>query len=173
LAKALGATDKGAAMNAAFQAQMNDYNARTPADVTAMMIWAYQDFLFRYQSNLMPTEFFPVLGTTNVLGFNEEATSPEDAFAMLAAENILALDPDVILVFTSHRSSMKANPAYGRLSAVQNDRVYAIGQQYSQAAGPIARRVMLEEIAHLLYPDTFAAPADLPDDARAVPLTLQ
>jgi iron complex transport system substrate-binding protein len=173
MATALGAKNEGVAMNASFQAQMDDYAARAPSDVTAMMIWAYQDFLFGYQDNLMPTAFFPILGATNVLGFNEDAESPEEAFVMLEAEDILALDPDVILVFSSHGSAMKTNPAYERLSAVQNERVYAIGQQYSQAAGPIARRVVLEEIAHLLYPKTFAVPADLPADARAVPLSLK
>lgn len=170
MAAALGAPDVGDAMNDAYRGLIDAYRDKAPGDVSVMLIWAYQDLLFGYQGNLMPAELFDALKAENVLGYSQETESPADAVIMVEAEDILAADPEVLLVFTSHGSVIKNNPAYERLRAVREGRAFAVGQHYSQSTGPIARRVILEELAALLYPDFFELPADLPEAARAMPL---
>ena len=170
MAAALGDPEIGDVMNDAYRSLIDTYRDKVPGGVSVMLIWAYQDLLFGYQGNLMPAELFDALKAENVLGYNQEIENPADAVIMVEAEDILAADPDVLLVFTSHGSVVKNNPAYARLSAVQDERAFAVGQHYSQSTGPIARRLVLEELAALLYPDIFAPPADLPEAARATPL---
>ncbi|MEM9438956.1 MAG: ABC transporter substrate-binding protein [Pseudomonadota bacterium] len=170
MATALGEVETGTKMNTEFKALLTDYRTNSPGDVSVLLIWAYQDFLFGYQNNLLPAEFFETLSATNVLGRSELSEDPDNATITLEVEDILRHDPDVILVFTSHGTTIKANPAYEKLSAVRNGRIFAVGQQYTQPTGPIARSVVLREMAHLLYPETFEPPQDLLEAARAQPL---
>ncbi|MEM1427917.1 MAG: ABC transporter substrate-binding protein [Pseudomonadota bacterium] len=163
---ALGAPQDATALNIAFEQRASQLREAAPGGVTVVFLWAFGEMLFAYHDNLLPAEFLPILGATNPLGFQEGA-DPADAFKMMETEEILAIDPDVLIVYASHGGELQANPAFARLSAVQNGRVYEVGQQYAQATGPIARRMVLEELAHLLYPDTFAPPADLPAASRA------
>lgn len=171
VAAAIGEAEAGAALNDAFRARLAEVGARAPGGTTVMMIWVFGDMIAAYHDNILPAQFFPLLGAENPLGVQEDA-APGDAFAVLEAEDVLAADPDVLLVYASHGGALAASPVFARLRAVQNGRVHAVGQHYIQSTGPIARRFLLEEVAHLLYPETFDPPSDLPEAARARPLDL-
>lgn len=170
LGAALGAVEKAKALNADFLALADELAAQAPAEPRSVVfIWSFQDTLYGYQDNILTAQLIGKLGTRNPLGFNEDAETPDNAFVVLEAEDLLALDPDVILMHISHGGAAKHNPAYERLKAYKSGRIYSVGHQYSQPSGPIARELVLREAAHLIYPETFPAP-DMPDLARATPV---
>ena len=78
-------------------------------------------------------------------------------------ETMLDADPDVILHLwgttpnydmTDVRERLRNHETGGRLSAVEDDRVYASGMRYQ---GPIMNLFQLEMTAKQLYPDAFGA----------------
>lgn len=166
---ALGKAEEGKASNEAFRALVADYEAKAPGGVSALFVWSYYDTLFGYQTNLLPSEFLPLLKADNVLGMGDVDEAVQ-AFVPLEAEDLVSLDPDVFFLFVSHGEEGKANPAYAQMRSVQNGRAWLVGDHYSQPTGPIARDLVFREIAHLLYPETFAAP-ELPEGSAAQALT--
>ncbi|MEM9584387.1 MAG: ABC transporter substrate-binding protein [Pseudomonadota bacterium] len=170
LGEVLGEKEKVASFNADFLALVDDLAAKAPAEPReALVIWSFHNTLYGYQENLMMAEMISRIGVVNPLGRNENVNSAENAFQVLEAEDLLKIDPDVILMFVSHGGAVPFHPAYERLKAYQNGEIYSVGYQYSQPSGPIAREMALLEAAHLIYPDVFDAP-DMPEAARAVPL---
>ncbi|RKD97947.1 ABC transporter substrate-binding protein [Halopiger aswanensis] len=93
---------------------------------------------------------------------------PVDAFgddvssgAQIDMETLIEADPDVIISFggmhpdtdmASIRTELENDPVGQKLTAVQNDRIYAQGARYQ---GPILNLFQLEMTAKQLYPDTF------------------
>jgi len=109
----------------------------------------------------------------NAPGFLTAHTRPlgaPDAFADLSFEGpsvqidyeqLIEADPDVLLtLFTLSpsysiadvRSSLESDPLASRVSAVEDDRVYAQGARYH---GPLMHLFQLEMTAKELYPDRF------------------
>ena len=165
---ALGKGDEGKASNEAFRALIAEYEAKAPGDVSALFVWSYYDTLYGYQTNLLPSEFLPLLKAENVLGMGEVDDAVQ-AFVPLEAEDLLSLDPDYFFLFVSHGEEGKTNPAYAQMRSVKEGHAYLVGDHYSQPTGPIARELVFREIAHLLYPETFAAP-ELPEGSAATVL---
>ena len=170
LGKVLGAEAEADALNSSFLDSIEKLAAQTPAEPRSVLfIWSYQNTLYGYQENVLTAELIARLGAVNPLGRNEEAETPDNAFVVLEAEDLLKLNPDVMMFFVSHGGAVPHNPVYERLSAFKNNRIYSVGYQYTQPSGPIARDLVLREAAYLIWPETFAKP-DMPDGARAVPL---
>ncbi|SMR83533.1 iron complex transport system substrate-binding protein [Aliiroseovarius halocynthiae] len=167
MGRALGRDADVAAMNRDYIALINDYAARAPKEQKeAVFIWSFHDTLYGYRENLTTADIIKQAGTSNPLGRAEQLESADDAFVVLEAEDLLAIDPDVIFMFISHGGAAKFNAAYERLKAYKAGQIYSVGYQYSQPSGPIAREMILREVAHLVYPETFEKP-DMPDTARA------
>ena len=167
---ALGQPAKAETLNNDFVALIDELKAQVPSEPqSTLFIWAFQNVFYGYQENLMTTELMAKLGAVNPLGRNSNSEEMNNAFVILEVEDLLKHDPDVIMMFVSHGGDVAFNPAYERLKAFKNNRIYSVGYQYSQPSGPIARELVLREAAHLIWPDTFAAP-DMPEDARAVPV---
>jgi len=103
------------------------------------------------------------LADTRPLGA-EDAFAEEDwasLWGTVGYETMLNADPDVILHLwgatprydmAAVRERLREDEAGGRLSAVENDRVYASGMRYQ---GPIMNLFQLEMTAKQLYPDAF------------------
>ncbi|MBO9476057.1 ABC transporter substrate-binding protein [Shimia sp. R11_0] len=173
LGTALGAQAETQKLDEAFSALMQEYGARAPKEGReVMVIWSFQDTLYGYQDGLTATDIIGALGTVNPLGMLADRESPDTGFIVLETEDLLAHDPDAILMFISHGGTPKYSPAYERLKAYKNGQFYSVGYQYSQPSGPIARELVLREAAHLIYPEVFDAP-DMPEVARAVPVTFE
>lgn len=171
LGEALGYASEARALNSQFEQLRAEYTARTQGQGPSyLFLWNYYDTFYAYQDNLMPTQLLSDLGAKNLVGRNENVDLAENAFKVLDAEQVLALNPDYLFVFSSHGGPIKANPVYQRVNAIKNGNAYYVGYQYSQPSGPIARDMVVREAAHLLYPDLFEAP-DIPEAARAVPLS--
>lgn len=116
-----------------------------------------------------PTE--PYIYNVDTPGFLTAHTrplQPVDAFAddvvsgsQIDMETLISADPDIILVFggmhpgtdmASIRTALEDDPVGQKLTAVQNNRIYAQGARYQ---GPILNLFQLEMTAKQLYPDTF------------------
>lgn len=67
----------------------------------------------------------------------------------------------------------ESNPIWSQLSAVKNNRVFYVGDQWVETNGPIAREIVLREAAHYLYPDTFPAIDVKAEAAKLIPAELQ
>ena len=170
MGKALGQEASAEALNTNFVALIDEMKSQVPAKPqSTLFIWSFQNVFYGYQENLMTTELIAKLGAVNPLGRNPNSDEMGNAFIILEAEDLLKHDPDVIMMFVSHGGDVAYNPAYERLKAYKNNRIYSVGYQYSQPSGPIARELVLREAAHLIWPDTFDAP-DMPEAARAVPV---
>ena len=87
-------------------------------------------------------------------------------------------------VFDSQREWSKAkaenanaesdyNEASVQLTAVKNNRVFYVGDQWVETNGPIAREIVLREAAHYLYPDTFPKVDVRTEAAKLIPPEIQ
>ncbi|MGR3622365.1 ABC transporter substrate-binding protein [Pseudophaeobacter sp.] len=170
LAEAYGAGEKAVALNSAFAQLRADLRVEPQGDApTFLFIWHYFDTMYAHQNNLMAAEILSGLGAENLVGFNPSAETADQAVKVVEAEDLLLMDPDVLLVFTSHGDTVKHNRVFDQLTAVKTGRAHMVGFQYSQPGGPIARELVLREGAHLLFPDRHARP-DGPDGAMARPI---
>ncbi len=168
LAKAFGKGEQLTKLNDEFNELVLDYNEKTKAGQTAMFIWVWGDENYAYYSESMVGSLIELLNVKNIMGYNILSKVETTNIARpIDAEELLTLNPDVIFAFRAEGNNFKNNPVYKQLKAIKNNRFYSVGQQYSQSHGPIARQMVLKEMAHLLYPDTFEKP-DLPKGAGAV-----
>lgn len=167
---ALGTTEKAKAMNDDFLDLQAYYASHAGKDgPTFLYLWNFFDTLYAYQDNLMSAGLLSELGAENLVGYNSIVESPEQAFLPVDPEELLKLNPDVLLVYTPS-GPPQDHPVYSRLKAVKTGRAYAVSDHWSEPSGPIARELVLREGAALLYPDLFDPPS-LPDGAQAQPLT--
>ncbi|MFQ6099953.1 MAG: ABC transporter substrate-binding protein [Anaerolineae bacterium] len=97
-------------------------------------------------------EFIQMAGGTNLAG------TQESAWVQLNAEEIVAQDPEVIILgdaaFGTTPESVAQRPGWDVISAVQNGRVYPIDDNLISRPGP---RVVegIEELARLIHPELF------------------
>ncbi len=98
-------------------------------------------------------ELYIILNATPI------ANDPERPFPQLTLDAIIEADPEVIIVAHSGASpeSIKARPGWQDISAVKDDRVYAVDPDIVNRPGP---RLVdgLETLARLLHPDLFGEP---------------
>jgi len=112
------------------------------------------------------------LADTRPLGARD-AFADEDwsnLWGTVGYETMLDADPDVVLHLwgatpnydmAAVRERLRSDELGGRLSAVENDRVYASGMRYQ---GPIMNLFQLEMTAKQLYPDAFGEWPGLSED---------
>ncbi|THF61510.1 ABC transporter substrate-binding protein [Pseudothauera nasutitermitis] len=166
-ATALGEGARGEALNAAFLARLDDYARQAPGGVSVVFLWHWADVPFAFYDHHLTTHLLGRLGAVNLQGASPtpELRSPDSA--AIGMEALLALDPDVIISFKGDDGPFVDHPVWPRLKAVNNGRAWRVGDQYVMPHGPIARDMVLRELAHLLYPAHFPAPGDIPAGARA------
>lgn len=173
LGEALGYAKEATALNDQFQAMRENFANKakeSKQSPTYLFLWNFHDTFYAFQDNLMSAQLLSDLGARNLVGYNKAVDLAENAFKILDPEQLLALNPDYLFVFSSHGGPIKHNPIFERLNAIKNGHAYSVGYQYSQPSGPIARELVVREGAHLLFPDLFDAP-DMPEAARAQTLT--
>lgn len=171
-ATALGQGQKGVEINNAFEETLNDYSEKAPGGISAMFVWMWQDTPYAYYDHPMPASYLGALKARNVMGANPNVMMKENFGVPLSFEDLLTKDPEVLIMFRAEGNEYPNNPVFQRLKSVKNSRAYHVGYQYSQPTGPLAREIVLKEIAHLLYPDTFEKP-DLPKGVAAEPVRFE
>jgi iron complex transport system substrate-binding protein len=108
--------------------------------------------LFTAAPNSFVGDLYTILKAQNI------AAGTAQAFPQLSQEAIIQQDPEVIIladvVAGESPETVKARPGWGGISAVKNNRIYAIDPDIVSRPGP--RLVdALETLAKLLYPDRF------------------
>jgi len=169
VSRALGREQEGERLNREFIADLERLGQTAPGGVSAALLVSSSETPFAYYDNFLPANLLTKLNGVNVVGAAPRGDDQSLGYR-ISLEALLALDPDVLFVFPSiQQQAYRNNPIWPYLTAVRSGRVYQVGQHWKEGAGPIARGYILNEMAHLLYPETFPAPA-MPEQIRSRPL---
>lgn len=166
LARALGMSERGAAINAAYQAIARDFSARAPGGVSAALLWGAGDAPLAYHDHYMSAGMIGLLKGTNIAGPSRNPRNTVEFGSRINFEDLLQRDPDVLFVMMPNDANINRHPLWARLKAVRGGRAHAVGFHWMEVHGPLAREQVLREMAHLLYPAVFSVPP-LPERARA------
>lgn len=170
LADALGKHSAGTQINAAFENTLSAYNRKAPGGVSVVFLWHWADTIYAFYDHHITTHIMRELRGDYTMGPTPTPELKKPDATVLSMEKLLTLNPDVIISFTGDDKPISYHPVWQRLDAVKTSRAYRVGDQYVMTHGPIAREMVLKELAYLLYPTTFSEPSDIPDAARAKPL---
>lgn len=164
--KALNREVRGEQLNRNFRRQVEQLAAQAPGGQRALFLWIWADTPMAYysDSHLTP-ELMTALKADNLMGSDPDGRKAH----VLPMEQLYQLNPDVILLFQGDSGPLPFHPVWPQLNAWKNKRIWRVSDQYVEPHGPIARELVLQEMAHLLYPDRFDAPTNLPEAARARP----
>ncbi|ABC91454.1 probable ferrichrome ABC transporter, substrate-binding protein [Rhizobium etli CFN 42] len=172
LSKLLGRPERGEQLNADFRKHLAEFAAKAPKDVHPrfMIMWGGAT-PFAFHTENTSASIVAAIGGDNVPG----PKTPGGEFGIdLSLETMLEKDPEVIFVYDSGPDRPhESNPIWSQLSAVKNNRVFYVGDQWVETNGPIAREIVLREAAHYLYPDTFPAVDVKAEAVRLIPAELQ
>ncbi|GGO84683.1 ferrichrome ABC transporter substrate-binding protein [Marinobacterium nitratireducens] len=159
ISTALGKADEGRALNASFDARVAEYGNRAPGGISAVLLAGSGEAPFAYYDHFLSADLLGRLKATNATG---PSPTPEQSIPFgyqIGLEQLLALNPEVIFLFASStRHAYADNPIWPHLKAVRNGRVYEVGLHWKEGGGPIARNLILEEMAWRLYPEHFEQP---------------
>ena len=172
VAKLLGKPERGVELNKAFAAHLAEFAGKAPKDVHpryAIMWGGATPFAFHNENTA--ASIVNAIGGDNIAG-------PKDAggeFGIdLSLETMLEKDPEVLFIYDSGPDRPhEGNPIWSQLTAVKNNRVFYVGDQWVETNGPIAREIVLREAAHYLYPDTFPAVDVRAEAAKIIPAEAQ
>ncbi|OWO95949.1 ferrichrome ABC transporter substrate-binding protein [Rhizobium esperanzae] len=172
LSKLLGRPERGEQLNADFRKHLAEFAAKAPKDVHPrfLIMWGGAT-PFAFHTENTAASIVAAIGGDNVPG----PKSPGGEFGIdLSLETMLEKDPEVIFVYDSGPDRPhESNPIWSQLSAVKNNRVFYVGDQWVETNGPIAREIVLREAAHYLYPDTFPAVDVKAEAVKLIPAELQ
>lgn len=172
LAKILGKPERGAELNAAFTARLEDYARKAPQGVHPKFVIMFAgDAPFAFHTGNTAASIVAGIGGDNIVG----AIPPGGRFGTnISLEAVLEKDPDVIFIIDwGQERTHEANPIWSRLSAVRNKRVFYVADEWAETNGPIARELVLREAAHYLYPQAFPAVDVKAEAAKLIPAALQ
>ncbi|ACE91771.1 probable ferrichrome ABC transporter, substrate-binding protein [Rhizobium etli CIAT 652] len=172
LSKLLGKPERGEQLNADFRKHLAEFAAKAPRDKHPrfLIMWGGAT-PFAFHTENTSASIVAAIGGDNVPG----PKTPGGEFGIdLSLETMLEKDPEVIFVYDSGPDRPhESNPIWSQLSAVKNNRVFYVGDQWVETNGPIAREIVLREAAHYLYPDTFPAVDVKAEAAKLIPAELQ
>ncbi|MCH4545877.1 ABC transporter substrate-binding protein [Rhizobium changzhiense] len=172
LSKLLGKPERGEQLNTDFRKHLAEFAAKAPKDIHPrfMIMWGGAT-PFAFHTENTSASIVAAIGGDNIPG----PKTPGGEFGIdLSLETMLEKDPEVIFVYDSGPDRPhESNPIWSQLSAVKNNRVFYVGDQWVEANGPIAREIVLREAAHYLYPDTFPAVDVRAEAAKLIPAELQ
>ncbi len=172
ISKLLGQPERGLQLNADFRKHLAEFSEKAPKDKHPryMIMWGGAT-PFAFHTENTSASIASAIGGDNIAG----PKTPGGEFGIdLSLETMLEKDPEVIFVYDSGPDRPhESNPIWSQLSAVKNNRVFYVGDQWVETNGPIAREVVLREAAHYLYPDTFPAVDVRAEAAKLIPTSVQ
>ncbi len=127
------------------------------------------DVIYAFYDHHLTAKIMTDLGVTNSVGASPQPKIKKlDSAPPISMETLLKLNPDIIISFKGESGPPILNhPVWSKLQAVKNNKAYRVSDQYVMPHGPIARDMVLRELAYLFYPDNFEKPIDIPLDASA------
>ncbi len=175
LATILGQPERAQQLNADFKKHIEEFAAQAPKDVHPrfQVMWG-GDAPWTFYTENMTAAIVTALGGENIAGHNPTPHIPDNFGLEMSLEAMLAADPEVIFVYDyGPDRPHESNPIWQMLSAVKNNRVFYVGDEWVEAHGPIAREMVLREAAHYLYPDTFPMPDIRAEAAKIIPASVK
>ncbi len=167
LGQALGEQEKAKQINHQFEQLLMQYQKQTTAGTSAVLAWDWSGTLFAFYDHNFSAEIMKNLNVKNLMGASPTPELKKPDASLLSMEALMSLDPEVIIIFKGDDTPINPHPIWQRLSAVKNDRVYQVADQYIMPHGPLARELVLREMAHIFYPNLFNKPEKLLPAAQA------
>ncbi len=164
---ALGEQANAIKLNKDFTTRLNTYKNKAPGNLTVAMLWHWGDVAYAFYDHHLTINIMNELNVTNSIGASPQPEIKKLDSAPISMEKLLKLNPDVIISFKGENGPILNHPVWSKLKAVKNKRAYRVSDQYVMPHGPIARDMVLRELAYLFYPDNFEKPIDIPLDASA------
>lgn len=164
---ALGEQANAIKLNKDFATRLNTYKNKTAGNLTVAMLWHWGDVPYAFYDHHLTINIMNELNVTNSIGSSPQPDIKKLDSAPISMEKLLKLNPDVIISFKGESGPILNHPVWSKLKAVKNKRAYRVSDQYVMPHGPIARDMVLRELAYLFYPDNFEKPIDIPLDASA------
>lgn len=164
---ALGEQANAIKLNKDFATRLNTYKNKTAGNLTVAMLWHWGDVPYAFYDHHFTINIMNELNVTNSIGSSPQPEIKKLDSAPISMEKLLKLNPDVIISFKGESGPILNHPVWSKLKAVKNKRAYRVSDQYVMPHGPIARDMVLRELAYLFYPDKFEKPIDIPLDASA------
>lgn len=166
-ATALGEQRQAHRLNSAFAERLKAYSEKAPGGFTVVFLWHWADVPYGYYNHHLTMRIMRALKAENLVGPSPKPKIKKLDSAPVSMESLLKLDPDIIVSFKGDDGPIQNHPVWHKLKAVKNGRAYRVGDQYVMPHGPIARDMVLRELAYLFYPQQFAKPKDIPAPAQA------
>lgn len=166
-ASAMGEKQQATKLNRAFAEKLKAYHEKSPGGLTAVFLWHWADVPYGYFNQHLTMHIIKQLKVKNLIGDNPNPDIKKMDSAPVSMETLLKLNPDVILSFKGEHGPILNHPVWSKLKAVKNRRIYRVSDQYITSHGPVARDMVLRELAYLFYPKHFSKPDDIPIAARA------
>lgn len=173
LGAALGETETSAQLNTDFERLLNEFNQRAPGGVNAVILWHWADIPYGFYDHYLTTQILTALKVNNLVGASPTPSLKKPDSTVISMEALYAMNPDVIISFKGERGDFAYHPVWERLAAVKNQKAFRVNDQYVMPHGPIAREMVLREMAHLFYPEVFAKPTDIPQKAQATQMVFR
>lgn len=172
LAKILGKPERGVELNKEFRAHLAETAAKAPKGKHPRyaIMWG-GEVPFAFHDENTSASIVNAIGGENIAG----AMTPGGEFGIdLSLETMLEKDPEVLFIYDyGPDRPHENNPIWSQLTAVKNNRVFYVGDQWVETNGPIAREIVLREAAHYLYPDVFPKIDVKAEAAKLIPAELQ
>lgn len=172
LAKILGKPERGVELNKEFRAHLAETAAKAPKGKHPRyaIMWG-GEVPFAFHDENTSASIVNAIGGENIAG----AMAPGGEFGIdLSLETMLEKDPEVLFIYDyGPDRPHENNPIWSQLTAVTNNRVFYVGDQWVETNGPIAREIVLREAAHYLYPDVFPKIDVKAEAAKLIPAELQ
>jgi iron complex transport system substrate-binding protein len=172
LAKILGKPERGIELNKDFRAHLAEIAEKAPKDKRPRyaIMWG-GEVPFAFHDENTSASIVNAIGGENIAG----PMTPGGEFGIdLSLETMLEKDPEVLFIYDyGPDRPHENNPIWRELTAVKNNRVFYVGDQWVETNGPIAREVVLHEAAHYLYPDTFPKVDVKAEATKLIPTELQ
>lgn len=165
-AAAMGEADKATSLNADFAADLEAYGNKAPGGVSVVFLWHWADVPYAFYDHHMTMMIMSTLKGKNLVGPSPNSSIKKMDSAPISMEKLLQLNPDVIISFKGDDGPVKNHPVWPRLKAVKTGRAYRVNDQFIMSHGPIARDMVLRELAFILYPAVFPKPTDIPVAAQ-------
>lgn len=168
--KALGMTEQGTELNSDFEAQLTELKTTQLKPLSVVVLWHWSDVPYAFYDHHLTVALMSALNAKNSVGRSPQPEIKKLDSAPISMEALLKLNPDVIISFKGESGPFKNHPVWQQLNAVKQGRAYQVADHYVMPHGPIARKLVLEELAYLLHPTKFKAPTELPSLAAAKPM---
>lgn len=165
--KALGKSTQGVELNRVFNAQLTRFASQPLKPQSVVFLWHWSDVPYAFFDHHFTVAMMAALKAKNSVGSSPQPNLKKFDSAPISMESLLTLNPDVIISFKGEPGPFNSHPVWKQLKAVQNGRAYRVADHYVMPHGPIARSLILQELAHLFHPDKFAPPSTLAKEAQA------